>query len=181
MKLKRSVILLVLVLALLVMALMLPTAAMAGDNKPGSWCTWGTSSANRGILPQVSTWSVHVRQTSETRVVGRQVMNWAHQWLPYPAGFPIGHYKTTDIVYCSFTEPEPGTYQAIVTFRWTEEPFYSLSPTHIAYHTFLLIDRPGNGPDHIGCWSNPAVYPGVGIGLQFFDTDVPGGVQVVIK
>jgi hypothetical protein len=180
MKVKRLVVLLVLVLALMVVALILPAAATADSGNPDAWCTWGVSSANRGFLPQVSTWSVHVKQLSETEAVGREVMNWAYQRLPYPFGFPIGHYETTDIVYFDFTEPEPGTYQAIVVFRWTEEPFKSLSPSGVAYHTFLLIDRPGDELDHVGAWSNPYVYPGVGMGLEMFDVDCRG-VQVVIR
>jgi hypothetical protein len=164
------------VLALLTLALIVPAAAWAGDgNNPSAWCAFGLSSANRGPLGQVSSWSVEARDLPGG-TVGREIMNWASG-----DAFPQGHYLTSDIAYSEFVETSPGTYQATVVFHWQGGIFDYLSPTGHVYHKFLLIDRPGAAWDHLECWSNPfSPDLPVGVGLELMNADVRG-VQVVVR
>jgi hypothetical protein len=174
---KKSCLLFSLVLALLVLALILPASALgASESKPTAWCSLGLNSANRSPYGQVSAWSIEARQLPGG-TVGREVMNWA-----VGQTFPQGHHLTRDVVRSEFVETGPGTYQATVVFHWQGGVFDYLSPTGHVYHRFLLIDRPGSAWDHVELWANPYSpdWP-VGMGLELFNVDMARGVQVVVR
>jgi len=193
---KKSLLLIVLVLALLAVALIVPAAASGkSDNKPISWATWGRNvqTTTLGIDWQ-ATFSVNVRERAGgaggPQWVGREVMNWI-SYPVIPITPPVGHHFTTHIEDAKFTtDSSTGVSVATVIFRFdTAELGWPDAFVGDVYHTWVLTDRPGNEMDHIDLYSEiltgaPDIEdPGTWGFPIFIETNGWDcrGVQVVVK
>ncbi len=174
MRAKKPLLVAALALALLTVALVVPSAAVGkSDNKPAAWANWAQSNKYAGLqvsvrvspeayfwvpvdYPWAAAFAVHAQlnQDTEDPSVGYEVMNWESALAP-PSTPPWKHNRTSDLIDCKFEDLGEGSRRATLLFRYNTEELGWPKPLFSGdvYHLWVLTDNPGNEMDHVDLYT----------------------------
>ncbi len=207
MRARKPLLIVVLTLALLAAALIVPAAASgANDNGPTAWAKWAQSEQYTEIkvwtgtewsplqVPWQAAFSVEVQEgisdAGGLDAEGHELMNWQSAFDLVGTGTPPWkHNWTTQIVDWRFDDLGDGAYRATILFCYDTSAL-GWPDRYVAegdvYHVWVLTDNPGDGMDHVDLYTQMAtVAPDIEAdsttwGVWVVDLDCRG-VQVVMR